>query len=113
MLREFYETVGGDYEAAREAFKEEKRMLRFLRRFPEDPSYAQLTDAMSKPDLDAAFHAAHSLKGVALTLRLTALYEAASEVTEALRAADEPLARAGMPRLEEVYRRTADAVSEL
>ncbi len=113
MIREFYERAGGDYAAALQAFRTEERVRRYLCRFPEDSSYADLNRALEREDTEEAFRAAHSLKGVALTLRLTALYEAAAEVTEALRHADGVRACALMQALTAAYARTLEAVGEL
>ena len=44
---------------------------------------------LKKKDLDAAFDAAHALKGVLGNLSLTPLYEKASKITELLRARSE------------------------
>lgn len=50
-----------------------------------NPSYADLVAAMEVEDFDAAFKAAHTLKGVAGNLSFTDLYKAAAAITEALR----------------------------
>ena len=52
----------------------------------EDKSFQALEDAVAAGDLDAAFDAAHSLKGVLGNLALTPIYEPVFEMTELLRA---------------------------
>ena len=56
-----------------------------FRMFLTDPCFAQLEHALARQDLSAAFTAAHTLKGVAGSLGLTALYTALSALVEALR----------------------------
>ena len=56
-----------------------------FRMFLEDPGFHQLEDALARRDASAAFDAAHTLKGVAGNLGLTALYTALSALVEALR----------------------------
>ena len=56
-----------------------------FRMFLEDPGFRQLEDALARRDASAAFDAAHTLKGVAGNLGLTALYTALSTLAEALR----------------------------
>ena len=51
----------------------------------EDNTFKALEDAISGKDLDAAFEAAHSLKGVMGNLALTPIYEPVNEMTELLR----------------------------
>lgn len=51
----------------------------------EDKNFQVLEDAVAAKDLDAAFDAAHSLKGVLGNLALTPVYEPVFEITELLR----------------------------
>ena len=51
----------------------------------EDKSFAQLEEALGSGDLDAAFNAAHTLKGALGNLALTPMYRPVSELTELLR----------------------------
>ena len=51
--------------------------------------YDGLEKAIKEHDLDAAFDAAHALKGVLGNLALTPIYEPVSEMTELLRARQE------------------------
>ncbi|SDX66153.1 Hpt domain-containing protein [Ruminococcaceae bacterium YAD3003] len=52
----------------------------------DDSNFKILEDAVAAKDLDKAFEAAHSLKGVLGNLALTPIYEPVCEVTELLRA---------------------------
>ena len=47
--------------------------------------FNRLEEAIAQNDLDAAFEAAHALKGVSGNLSLTPLYKDAEEITELLR----------------------------
>lgn len=84
-LREFYTAVDGDYEDAAGRLPGGAFLLRFLRMLPKDGSMAQLTAAMASGSAETAFRAAHTLKGIALNLSLTALANACAAMTEALR----------------------------
>lgn len=84
---------------------------KYLRKFLAAPELAALRDAMAQRRYDDAFAYAHTLKGNAGNLSLTAVYARASELTEALReGADIPMAQRLLPVLEQTYR---DTVSEL
>ena len=50
-----------------------------------DDGFSRLENAFDNKDLDAAFEAAHSLKGVLGNLSLTPLYNPVAEMTELLR----------------------------
>ncbi len=59
--------------------------LRLVSSVPDETRFDDLTQAIEKKDYDAAFEAAHALKGVLGNLSLTPLYETASSITELLR----------------------------
>ena len=96
--------AGVDVEEALTRFMgNEDLMLKFLLRFPEDPSFSQLKAAMEHGDAAGAFTAAHTLKGVAGNLAMTGLFRQVSLLVEDLRSQDLPAAQARMPVLEETY----------
>ena len=60
--------------------------LRLVKMASEDEHFDKLEQALSDRDLDAAFHAAHALKGVLANLAITPLLEPVAQMTELLRA---------------------------
>ena len=63
----------------------EELYLRLVKMIPGEKGFTQLQSAIEANDLDAAFEAAHALKGVLGNLSLTPLYDTASRMTEQLR----------------------------
>ncbi len=55
-------------------------------KFPTDPSFQLLSDALRENRIEEAFRGAHTLKGICINLGFTKLYETASALTEILRA---------------------------
>ncbi|MBM6924732.1 Hpt domain-containing protein [Pseudoflavonifractor phocaeensis] len=90
----------------------EALMLKFLLRFPQDPNFALLQEAMARQDLQGAYNAAHTLKGVAGNLSMTGLMAAVSAVVEDLRGGDLAAAADKLPALTEQYHKTVAAVTE-
>ena len=87
MLETDCDALGFDYgETLRRFAGSDVLLRRFLCRFPEDVSFAQLEQALADGRWKDAFLAAHTLKGVAASLGLSRLYEAVSPLAEALRA---------------------------
>lgn len=84
-LTEFYQTVGGDYADAMSRLQNDAFIVRFLRMLPRDGSMALLTEAVAASDVEKAFRAVHTLKGISLNLSLKTLAAACSDMTEALR----------------------------
>lgn len=63
--------------------------LRMVKKAADDPSVADLENAINAGDLDQAFEIAHALKGVLANLALTPLCEPVSEMVELLRSRTE------------------------
>ena len=59
--------------------------LRLVGSVPGESRFDDLAKALEARDYDAAFDAAHALKGVLGNLSLTPLFDKASEITELLR----------------------------
>lgn len=96
--------AGVDVEEALMRFMgNEDLMLKFLLRFPEDPSFSQLKAAMEHGDAAGAFTAAHTLKGVAGNLSLKDLFQQVGAMVEDLRKGDLASAAGKMGDLEAQY----------
>lgn len=111
-VRQFYQITGGNYEEALRLLLDDGRILRYIRLFPSDPSFAALGAALEEGDAEAAFGAAHALKGVCLTLSFEETGREASAVTEALRAGNLDQARKLFPSLAEKYEAVLQALRE-
>ena len=59
--------------------------LRLVSMIPGEACFDRLSSSLEKGDLETAFEAAHTLKGVLGNLSLTPLYELAVDMTEQLR----------------------------
>lgn len=89
MDRKKYIEQGIDIDSALHRFlnKEDVYIL-FLKKFLADSSYQELISALEENDIEQAFMAAHTLKGVAGNLAMTQLYDAVYPLVEKLRHSD-------------------------
>ena len=85
-LKEFYTVSGGDYEGTLARLLTEARIKKFAHKFKDDPSFGELCKALEEGNAEAAFLAAHTLKGVCQNLGFDSLYRSSSAITEILRA---------------------------
>lgn len=83
--REFYESIGSDYDDTVRRIGGEENVHKFLKMFKDDPSFERLSKALSANDAEGSFRSAHTMKGVTINLGFTKLYNASAELTEALR----------------------------
>lgn len=105
----FYAVVGGDYRELRGRLPSEALILRFLLKLQSDPTYAALSHAMETHNLEEAFRAAHTIKGICLNLNLGHLRESSSALTEALRPGKEN----ALEDIEQLYLRVTEDYREL
>ena len=106
--REFQKRVD---EALERFMQNEALLMRFLGRLPADPTFGQLCAAMEAGDAQAAFTAAHTLKGLAGNLSLHRLHQAVSRQVELLRSGDAAAAAELMPEIRAAWQAAADAVT--
>ncbi|MDE6442294.1 MAG: Hpt domain-containing protein [Clostridia bacterium] len=88
-VKECYEIMKGDYDDVVSRLRTDERIKKFLLKVLSDPSFVQLCNAMAVKNIEEAFRAAHTLKGVCKNMSLTNLAYSASNLTEALRGRSE------------------------
>ena len=84
-IQESYARMGGNYDDVVSRLRTDDRIKRFLLKVAEDQSFANLCAMLAERNMEEAFRAAHTLKGVSSNLSLTRLYDSACAITEALR----------------------------
>ena len=85
IVQEFYDSIGGDYNDVKGRMLKDERILKYLRRFPEDKNYEELFVNLAEKNYEEAFRNVHTLKGLALNLGLAKLGAASSALCEELR----------------------------
>lgn len=111
---ECYDVIGGDYEGVYgRMMRKESLVIKFAKKFLEDDSYQKLKESLAAGNVEEAFRAAHTLKGVAQNLGFVTLYEPGSELAEILRGGSMEGSDELMARITEAYEKTAAALREL
>ena len=114
-VKECYAALGGNYEEVFSRLRTDERIVKFLNRVLEDKSMELLTSSLESRNMEEAFRAAHTIKGVCMNLSLTRLFESSNKLTEALRGRTEygddiePL----LEKVKEDYKVTADSIKKL
>lgn len=83
--KELYEVTGSDYKDVLSRLMNDALVGKFAIKFLEDKSFEQLKEAVAVNDVENAFRAAHTLKGVTANLSFSKLRESSSNMTEQLR----------------------------
>lgn len=106
--------MGLNMDTAMERFMNNESLLeRFLKKFPNDKSYQDLLAAIENEDTDAAFVAAHTLKGVSANLSLESLQKVVGEQTELFRNKDFESGAKMMPAVTEIYENIVAVLNEV
>ena len=112
-IKECYEAMGADYQNVLNRFPNEAFIKKFVLKFLDDTSYANLKEALAAGNVEEAFRAAHTLKGVCLNLGFDNLYKASSAITEILRAGELARAKEAFEEVEKQYNITVNAIKAI
>ena len=83
-VKECYEAMGGDYEDVMRRLRKDERVEKFLMKVLDDKSFQLLTDSMAARNMDEAFRAAHTLKGICQNLVPATNWRRNSGITESI-----------------------------
>ena len=112
-LEEFYAQIGGDYADTLQRLCNENMVKKFVKKYQDDPTCADLHNAALQQDWEAAFRGAHTLKGVCQNLGFSNLYAPTYTLTETLRAGQLEGTQEQFAKVAEQYKRTVDAIRAL
>ena len=90
-FRKIFEAYGADYNSTMARFMGNEAMyVKFLDMLFKDDNLDKLGTALGQQDYEAAFAAAHTLKGVVGNMGLTPLFNAVCAIVESLRKREVP-----------------------
>ena len=113
-IEECYKKMGANYQDVIKRLPSESMIKKFALKFKEDTSFQELETALNEKQVEIAFRAAHTLKGICLNLGFDNLFAPSQELTEKLRGAttiegtDELFAA-----VEKEYDRTCEALRKI
>ena len=111
--KEFYDNIGGNYDEAIDRLMDDEILVELAQTFLEDKNYSTLMQAANDNNLEIAFRAAHTLKGLSSNLSYTTLTQISSTITEMLRAGELENAKQSLPKLTEIYNNTVENAKKL
>lgn len=109
-VRECYEQMGADFDNVLGRLGSEQMVQRFALKFLNDTSYQALEETLKEKNVEQAFRAAHTLKGVCLNLGFDNLFTVSSELTERLRAGELDGTEELFEKVKEQYEITVKAI---
>jgi HPt (histidine-containing phosphotransfer) domain-containing protein len=114
-VKECYDAMGADYDDVLGRLRTDERIQKFLLKVIEDQTYELLCTSLKNGDMDGAFRAAHTLKGISLNLSLTALYNSSSRLSDYLKEKKGGAAEIErmMTAVKADYKRTLECIEKL
>ncbi len=111
-IRECYDALGGNYDDVMGRLRSERLVQKFVLKFCSDGSFDLLLRSLEEGNVQEAFRAAHTIKGMCQNLSFTRLERSATAITEVLRGGDLAGAAPLLPAVREDYEVTVRAISE-
>lgn len=108
-----YNKMGADYAEVKSRLPSDAFIKRFALKFLDDPTFALLEKNLAEENVDEAFRAAHTLKGITQNLGFSQLSPLAIEITEILRAGTMDGVDNLFPQLKEKYDMTVACIKEV
>jgi HPt (histidine-containing phosphotransfer) domain-containing protein len=109
-IEECYIKMGANYQDVIKRLPSVSMIEKFALKFREDTSFQELEKALNDKQVEIAFRAAHTLKGVCQNLGFDNLYKASFDITEKLRGRDTEGCEELLAKVEEQYNNTVDAI---
>ncbi len=113
-IKECYALIGADYEGVVARLCGEARVQKFIPKFVDDPTYADLIKGFDEQNWELAFRAAHTMKGICANFGFTKLQTSSSDLCEMLRpGVYNEAAPAQLEIVKADYAATIDALSKI
>lgn len=112
-LKEFYDKVGGNYDAIMGRLMKEDRIKKYVYKFLDDTTFDTLCKSMEEDNIEEAFRAAHTIKGLCQNLDLLTLFQSSHDMAEALRNGKTDNADSILEQVKKDYELTLSAIKEL
>jgi hypothetical protein len=110
-LRQCYEQFGGNYDDVVARFGGETMVGKFICKFLDDKSFGDIVKTIGEGDCQAAFIAAHTLKGICQNLSIDRLGKSSSALCEQLRGGNIKVEEL-LKTVSEDYKITVEAIIE-
>lgn len=112
--KECYEQIGADYDEVLKRLGNEDFLKRVALKFIQDSNFNDLKSALKSKDIETAFRAVHTLKGICINLGFDDLQKVSSNLTESLRSLEfKEDCNELFEKVEKEYKKVIDALKKI
>ena len=112
-IKQCYQEMGGDYDDILNRLRNLTLIEKLVKKFETDTSFKELEEGLKEKDIEKAFRAAHTLKGVCLNLGFKQLSTDSINITEILRAGSFENTEELFEKLKQEYNHTIEVIKKL
>lgn len=113
-MEQFYESIDGSYEnVCRRMMGNTVLVEKFVKKFMEDSTYQQLSDALEQMDYEGIFRSAHTLRGLSGTLEFSGLQRESEKLVNLIRENQLEAINVPAEELRQEYEKIASKIQEL
>lgn len=112
-VKDFYETIGGNYQVAIDRLGSDSIIKVFIQKFKEEKNYSELISAVECGDIEKSFAAAHNLKGVSGNMSFDGLFNVVNSLVEQLRPQTEIANKVLVEKITDEYEKIILAIGQL
>ena len=112
-IKEAYLRLDSDLNDTLSRLMNEKFVIKYCKKFIDDPSFALLKESIENKDYQTAFRAVHTLKGVSLNMGYKDLINSSIALTEHLRNGNPLIDFSLYEKLIEDYEKTISILKQL
>ena len=112
-IQECFQSLGGNFAEVQQRLPSDRLIKRFITKFLDDGSYAELSQAMASGQREQAFRAAHTLNGVCANLSFTRLLTSVSALTDLLRQESDAISESAAAALTDVTRDYSQTITAI
>ena len=112
-IKQCYQEMGGDYDDILNRLRNLTLIEKLVKKFETDTSFKELEEGLKEKDIEKAFRAAHTLKGVCLNLGFKQLTTDSINITEILRAGSFDNTEKLFVKLKQEYNHTIEVIKKL
>ncbi len=113
QIKEFYKAIGSDYQKVFSRLCSNELIMKYVNAFSHDESYDRFVTEYQNGNLEEAYRAIYSLKGISLNLGFYLLSKSCIKISEALRGGENGVTAQMIEELTQNYNLVVENIKKI